>query len=161
MDAGILRGSSTIRFQLTRWDLFQIVRITASRRPLRKVAMPALAGFMFLGYAVDGNYIKGSLWAISVAGLYWGISNLMFLLHVYAGSNLTLLVPQEITLHDDKMIVESEHSREEFDRPRSKDLKISDKFLEISWENGGNLIFTRKSFKESSDFEQLKSWLVG
>ena len=123
------------------------------------MAMPALAGFVFLGHAVDGNYVKGAAWACLVAALYWGISNLMFLLHIFAGGNETLLVPQEISLYDDRLVVESEHSREEFPKPRPEEVKVSGNHLVLSREGGERLIFSRRSFESEAGFEQLEKWM--
>ena len=159
MDAGITMSAVSLRFQLNRWDLFNIVRLAASGRPFRRVAMPALAGFVFLGHAVDRNYIKGAAWACLVTALYWGGSHLMFLLHVYAGGNETLLVPQEISLYDDRMVVESEHSREEFPKPRPEEVKVSGNYLILSREGEERLIFVRRSFESEAGFEQLGNWM--
>jgi len=150
---------SQLRLQSSRWDLFRIVRLTASARPFRKVAGPALAGFVFLGHAVDGNYLKGVGWAIAIAFLFWGVSNIMFLLHVYGGSNETLLVPQGLTLYEDRMVVESDHSREEFRRPQPEDVKVKEEYMIMTREDGGRLIFLRSSFPDLEDFETLKKWV--
>ena len=72
--------------------------------------MPGLAGFVFLGHAIDGNYDKGIAWAIIVGFLYWSISYIMFWLNVYGAGNETLLAPQEVELTEDMMVVTREHS---------------------------------------------------
>jgi hypothetical protein len=159
VEAGTTKSIGRLEFQLNRWDLYQIVRLTASARPFRKVAGPALVGFVFLGHAIDGNYLKGSVWAIAVGALFWGISNIMFLLHVYGGGNETLLVPQVLTLYMDRVVVESEHSREEFERPNPGHVKVHERHLIITREERDRLIFLRSSFPEPGDFETLKTWV--
>lgn len=158
VDAGITMSAATVRFRLSRWDLYQIVRLTASQRPLRRVALPGLAGFVFLGHAVDGNYLRGAVWACVVAALYWGISNLMYLLYVYGGGNETLLVPQEISLFDDRMVVQSEYSREEFPKPRPQDVRSAGNSLILVRDDGTRLIFIRSSFEDPEGFEQVRKW---
>ncbi len=158
MDAGITMSAATVRFRLSRWDLYRIVRLTASQKPFKKVALPGLAGFVFLGHAVDGNYLKGIMWAGIVAALYWGISNLMYLLHVYGGGNETLLVPQEISLFDDRMVVQSEHSREEFPKPGPREVKAAGNYLIFAREDGTRLIFIKGSFEDPGGFEELRRW---
>ena len=111
------KPTQRLGFALSRKDLFDIIRITASQRPFRRIAMPALAGFVFLGHAIDGNYDKGVAWAIIVGFLYWSVSHIMFWLNVYGAGNETLLAPQEIELLDDMMVVTSEHSTEKFLKP--------------------------------------------
>lgn len=148
----------TLHFALSRRNLYDIIRITAAQRPFRRVALPALAGFVFLGHAVDGNYVKGLVWAVTVGALYWGVSQLMFWLNVYGPANETLLVPQEITLHDDRMVVSSEHGEEEFERPLPSDVKAGDKHLILTTETG-KLVFLKRSFEAPEDFQTLKNWL--
>ena len=160
MEAGTTISIGRLEFQLSRWDLYQIVRLTASARPFRKVAGPALIGFVFLGHAIDGNYLKGFVWAIAVGVLFWGVSNIMFLLHVYGAGNETLLVSQGLTLYEDRMVVESDHSREEFGRPQPEDVKVKDQYLIMTREDGGGLIFLRSSFPDLEDFYTLKNWMV-
>ncbi|UCG39105.1 MAG: hypothetical protein JSV00_02405 [bacterium] len=161
MDAGISIGSGGLRFRLSRRDLYDIIRVNAASRPFRKVAMPALAGFVFLGHAVDGNYLKGALWAGGVAAIFWGVSQLMYLLYAYGGANETLLAPQEIELRDGTMIVTSEHSREQFPRPEPEAVKVSGGFLVVSRGERDRLVFTRRSFEREEDFQALKGWMVG
>ena len=149
----------TIRFALSRRDLYEIIRITAAQRPFRRVAMPALAVFVFLGHAIDGNYGKGAIWAVMVAALYWGISQFMYLINVYGASNETLLVPQVIELQDDSMVVTSEHSREEFLKPEPSDVKVYADYLVITMATG-KLVFLKKSFEVPGDYAALKNWLT-
>ena len=150
----------TLQFALSRKDLYDIIRITAGQRPFRRVAMPALAGFVFLGHAIDGNYDKGLVWAVVVGALYWGISHFMFWLNVYGAGNETLLAPQEIKLLDDSMIVTSEHSREEFLKPDTSDVRATDENLVITTITG-KLVFLKRSFEDPEDFQTLTSWLKG
>ncbi len=159
MEAETTKPIGLLEFKLSRWDLYQIVRLTASSRPFRKVAGPALVGFVFLGHAFDGNYLKGTVWAVAVGALFWGVSNIMFLLHIYGGGNDTLLVPQVLTLYDDRMVVESEHSREEFERPNPGHVKAHGRHLVVDREEGERLIFLRSSFENPEDFENLKEWI--
>ena len=160
MENGNSKPAGQVRFQLSRWDLFRIVRLTASARPFRRVAGPALAVFVLLGHAADGNYLKGLAWALVVAVLFWGVSNIMFLLHVYGGGNETLMVSQGISLYEDRMVVESEHSREEFARPLPEDVKVKKEHLVMTREDGGQLIFLHSSFPDPTDFETLRNWLI-
>jgi len=150
----------TLQFALSRKDLYDIIRITAGQRPFRRVAMPALAGFVFLGHAIDGNYDKGIVWAVIVGFLYWGISNLMFWLNVYGAGNETLLAPQKIELQDDQMVVTSEYSTEKFLKPDASDVRVSDEHLVITTSTG-KLVFLERSFEEPEDFRILKDWLKG
>jgi hypothetical protein len=129
-------NESRLKFQLTRRDLYDIIRITASQRPFRRVAMPALAGFVFLGHAIDGNYDKGLIWAVVVGALYWSISHFMFWLNVYGAGNQTLLAPQEIM-----------------------DVKATDDYFVITTSTG-KLVFLERSFEDPKDFQILKSWLL-
>ena len=147
-------------FQLSRKDLYEIIRITAAQRPFRRVAMPGLAGFVFLGHAIDGNYDKGIVWAVLMGGLYWGISHGMFWLNVYGAANESLLAPQEIELQDDQMVVTSEHSTEKFLKPDTSDVKISDEHVVITTSTG-KLVFLERSFDDPGDFRILKEWLKG
>ncbi len=146
-------------FQLSRRDLYRIIRIIAGERPFRKVAMPGLAGLVFLGHALDGNYGKGLVWAVLVAFLYWGVSQVMFLLHVYGAGNATLLVPQILELHDDKMVVTSEHSREEFMKPETSDVRVFGHHV-VMTTNSGKLVFLERSFDAPGDYQKLKNWLM-
>ena len=148
-----------ITFQLSRRDLYEIIRITASQRPFRRVAMPALAGFVFLGHAIDGNYDKGLVWAVLMGALYWSISHIMFWLNVYGAGNVSLLAPQEIELQDDQMVVTSEHSTERFLKPDPIDVKTADEHLVITTSTG-KLVFLERSFEAPGDFQILKSWLM-
>ena len=145
-------------FQLSRRDLYDIIRITASQRPFRRVAMPALAGFVFLGHAIDGNYDKGLVWAVLMGVLYWGISHFMFWINVYGAGNETILAPQEIEFQDDLMVVTSEHSTEKFLKPEPSDIRIFREHLVITTSTG-RLVFLERSFDEPGDFQILKSWL--
>ncbi|MDF1536700.1 MAG: hypothetical protein P1S46_09415 [bacterium] len=148
-----------LKFQLTRRDLYEVIRITASRRPLRRIALPGLAGLVLIGHTMDGNYLKGVIWAVAVAGLYWGVSQGMFLLHTYGGNNETLLVPQEIQLFDDRMVVTSEHGTEEFARPEPGSVRPAGSHLLIDT-GGGSLVFLKGSFVDPGDYEILRSWLL-
>jgi hypothetical protein len=151
------RGT-VLKFRLSKKDLYDIVRVNASRRPFRKVAAPALAGLVLLGHSLDGNYVKGVVWAAAVAALYWGVSHSMYLLHVYGSPNESLLVPQEITLSEDRMVVTSEHSNEEFPRPDPAEVTAGDKHLVV--DKGNNrLVFLKSSFEGPEDFQVLKDWL--
>jgi len=156
----IVTAPDTLQFALSRKDLYDIIRITAGQRPFRRVAMPALAGFVFLGHAIDGNYDKGLVWAVVVGALYWGISHFMFWLNVYGAGNETLLAPQEIKLLDDSMIVTSEYSKEEFLKPDTLDVHATDENLVITTSTG-KLVFLERSFEEPEDFRILKDWLKG
>lgn len=158
MDAGISMGAATLRFQLSRRDLYRTLRITAWSRPYRKVAVPFLAGIVFLGQAWDGKYLDGVLWGAGIAFLYWAVSNGMLLAYAYLAGNETLMVPQEIELRDNRMIVTSEHSREEFLRPPTAGVKAAGAYLVLERENGGSLIFLRSSFADEADFEALANW---
>jgi hypothetical protein len=158
VDTVVGKVPSKLRFQLSRKDLFEIIRITASRRPFRRVAMPALAGFVFLGHAIDGNYDKGIVWAVIVGFLYWGISHFMFWINVYGAGNETLLAPQEIELLDDVMVVTSEYSTEKFLKPDASDVRVSGEHLMITTSTG-KLVFLERSFDDPEDFRTLKNWL--
>jgi hypothetical protein len=151
-------NESRLKFQLTRRDLYDIIRITAAQRPFRRVAMPALAGFVFLGHAIDGNYDKGLVWAVLMGALYWGISHFMFWINVYGAGNETLLAPQEIELQDDQIVVTSEHSTEKFLKPDAVDVRLTDEHLVISTSTG-KLVFLERSFDDPEDFQTLKNWL--
>ena len=148
-----------LTFQHSRKDLYDIIRITAGQRPFRRVAMPALAGFVFLGHAIDGNYDKGIVWAVIVGFLYWGISHLMFWLNVYGAGNETLLAPQKIELQDDQMVVTSEYSTEKFLKPDASDVRVSDEHLVITTSTG-KLVFLERSFEEPGDYNILRNWLM-
>jgi len=148
-----------LKFQVSRRDLYAIIRISAARRPFRRVALPALAVFVFLGHAMDGNYGKGLVWAVVVAALYWGVSHLMYGVNVYGAGNDSLLVPQEIQLRDDQMVVTSEHSTEAFPRPDASDVKIKGSHLVITT-GTGELVFLERSFGTPGDYAALKSWLM-
>ena len=150
--------AARIRFQLSRKDLFEIIRITASQRPLRRVAMPGLAFFVFLGHAIDGNYDKGIAWAIIVGFLYWSVSYVMFWLNVYGAGNESLLAPQEIHLLDDMMVVTSEHSTEKFLKPDPLDVKVMDEYVVITTSTG-KLVFLERCFDEPESYRILKDWL--
>jgi hypothetical protein len=151
-------NESRLKFQLTRRDLYDIIRITAAQRPFRRVAMPALAGFVFLGHAIDGNYDKGLVWAVLMGALYWGVSHFMFWINVYGAGNETLLAPQEIELQDDQIVVTSEHSTEKFLKPDAVDVRFTDEHLVISTSTG-KLVFLERSFDDVEDFQTLKNWL--
>lgn len=153
-----VKNSPNLKFQLSRKDLYSIVRINARRRTFRKVAVPTLAGLVFLGHSLDGKYMEGLVWALGVAALYWGLSNLMFILNVYASANESFLVPQEITLHDDRMVVASEHSTEEFTRPDPAEVKVGDRYIVIPM-GRSSLVFLKNSFEKPKDFEILRDWL--
>jgi hypothetical protein len=154
-----VNDTHTLSFALSRRDLYDIIRITASQRPFRRVAMPALAGFVFLGHAIDGNYDKGLVWAVLMGALYWGISHIMFWINVYGAGNVTLLAPQEIELQDDLMVVTSEHATEKFLKPDAIDVKAADEYVVISTSTG-KLVFLERSFEMPGDFQILKSWLM-
>lgn len=147
-----------IKFQLSRKDLYAIVRLKAAQRTFRRVAVPALAGFVFLGHSMDGRYVEGLLWAAGVAVAYWGVSNLMYILHVYGAANESLLVPQEIDLHEDRLVITSEHSREEFTRPYPSEVKAAEKYVVIGT-GKSSLVFLKRSFKKPEDYETLMNWL--
>jgi len=149
-----------IAFRLDRKDLYETVRINAGRRLFRKLAAPALAGFVFLGHSIDGNYLKGLVWAIAIGLLYWGLSQAMFLLHVYGAVNETLLVPQRIRFQGERMLVVSEHGTEEFDRPDPSEVKVADRYLAVAM-GKNSLVFVKRSFGKPGDFEVLRSWLKG
>ena len=149
-----------LNFQLSRRDLYDIIRITASQRPFRRMALPALAGFVFLGHAVDGNYGKGVLWAVIVAALYWGVSHLMFLLNVYGAANESLLAAQEIELLDDQLVVTSEHSTETFAKPEPSEVKVAGSHLIVTT-GMGKLVFLERSFDDQQDYQILRNWLKG
>jgi len=147
-----------LNFQLSRKDLYDIIRITASQRPFRRVAMPALAGFVFLGHAIDGNYDKGIVWAVLMGGLYWSISHIMYWINVYGAGNQTLLAPQEIELQDDQMVVTSEYTTEKFLKPDASDVRVADEHAVITTSTG-KLVFLERSFEDVEDFQTLKNWL--
>ena len=72
--------------------------------------------------------------------------------------NESLLVPQEITLSEDRMVVTSEHSTEEFPRPDPAEVTAGDKHLVV--DRGKNrLVFLKSSFEGPEDFQVLKDWL--
>jgi len=147
-------------FQLSRVDLYNIVRITARTRLLPKLTVPLVAGVILLGHSLDGNYLKGLVWAAGAALVYWGFSQILIFLHVYAPSNETLLVPQRIRLFQDRMAVSSEHSEEEFFRPDPSGVKAVDRYLLIPM-GKNSLVFMRRSFSDPEDFERLKKWVLG
>lgn len=147
-------------FQLSRGDLYHIVRITARTRPLPKLTMPLVAGGILLGHSLDGNYLKGLVWAAGAVLLYWGFSQILIFLHVFAPSNETLMVPQKIRLFQDRMAVSSEHSQEEFFRPDPSGVKAVDRYLLIPM-GKNSLVFMRRSFPDPGDFEILKQWVLG
>ena len=147
------------RFAHSRKDLYDIIRITAAQRPFRRVSMPALAGFVFLGHAIDGNYDKGLIWAVIMGALYWGISHFMFLLNVYGAANESLLAPQEIELQDDQMVITSEHVTEKFLKPDASDVKAANEHVVITTSTG-KLVFLQRSFEVPGDFQILKDWLM-
>jgi hypothetical protein len=149
-----------LTFQHSRKDLYDIIRITAAQRPFRRVSMPALAGFVFLGHAIDGNYDKGLIWAVIMGALYWGISHIMFWINVYGAGNVTLLAPQEIELQDDLMVVTSEHSTEKFLKPDASDVKVANEHVVITTSTG-KLVFLERSFENAEDYLSLKNWLKG
>ena len=149
---------TSLPFQHSRRDLYDIIRITAAQRPFRRVAMPALAGFVFLGHAIDGNYDKAIVWAVIIGSLFWGISHFIYWLHVYGAGNDTLLAPQEIELQEDLIVVTSEHSEEKFLKPEPEDVQLFDEHLVITTSTG-KLVFLERSFEEPQDFQTLKNWL--
>jgi hypothetical protein len=153
------KPTQRLGFALSRKDLFDIIRITASQRRFRRIAMPGLAGLVFLGHAIDGNYDKGIAWAIIVGFLYWSISHIMFWLNVYGAGNETLLAPQEIELLDDMMVVTSEHSTEKFLKPDTLDVKATDEHVVITTSTG-KLVFLERSFDEPESYRILKDWLM-
>ena len=160
MKTGLCEDSFELTFQLDRKDLYDIIGITAGTSLFRKVAVPALAGLVLLGHSLDGNYVKGLLWALGVVLLYWGFSQGMILLHVFAGSNETLLVPQRIRLFEDRMLVTSEHSEEEFSRPDPSEVKTTARYLLIPM-GKNSLVFMKGSFPDPGEFRILKNWLLG
>ncbi len=147
-----------LEFQLSRKDLYAIVRLKAAQRTFRKVAVPALAGLVFLGHSLDGRYVEGLLWAAGVVAAYWGVSNLMYILNVYGAANESLLVPQEITLHEDRLVITSEQSREEFARPDPSEVKTGGRYLVVETFKC-SLVFLKRSFKKPEDYETLMNWL--
>ena len=147
-----------LTFQHSRRDLYDIIRITAAQRPFRRVAIPALAGFVFLGHAIDGNYDKAILWAVIVGLLYWGISHGMFWLNIYGAGNETLMAPQEIELQDDQMVVTSEYSTEKFLKPDTSDVKTTDDYVVITTSTG-KLVFLERAFGNVEDYQILRNWL--
>ena len=158
--SGPEEGPRELAFQLDRKDLFDTFRVMAGNRPLRKAAIPLLAGFVFLGHSLDGNYVKGLVWALGVGLLYWGFSLVMIFLSVFASSNETLLVPQRIRIFRDRMCVFSEHSREEFMRPPPSRVRAADRHVLIPM-GRNSLVFMRRSFPEPGDYEALTDWLLG
>ena len=151
-------NATRLKFQHSRRDLYDIIRITAAQRPFRRVAMPALAGFVFLGHAIDGNYDKAIVWACIVGFLYWGVSHFIFWLNIYGAGNETLMAPQEMELLNDMMVVTSEHSEEKFLKPDPLDVKVEDEHLVISTSTG-KLVFLERAFEDAEDYRTLKSWL--
>lgn len=147
-----------LTFQYSRKDLYDVFSITAAQRPFRRVAMPALAGFVFLGHAIDGNYDKAIIWAVIVAFLYWSISHGMYWLHVYGAANETLMAPQELELLDDMMVVTSEYSTEKFLKPDPLDVHVDDEHVVVSTSTG-KLVFLEGSFEKAEDYLSLKGWL--
>jgi len=121
--------------------------------------MPALAGFVFLGHVIDGNYDKGLVWAVLMGVLYWSISHIMFWLNVYGAGNVTLLASQEIELQDDQMVVTSEHTTEKFLKPDTSDVKIANENLVITTSTG-KLVFLERSFEAPEDYMALRDWLL-
>lgn len=160
MKTGLCEEIPELTFQLDRKDLYDIIGIIAGTRLFRKVAIPVLAGLVFLGHSLDGNYLKGLLWGLGVVFLYWGFSRGMILLHVFAGSNETLLVPQQVRLIKDRMFVSSEHSEEDFSRPDPSEVKTTDRYLLIPM-GKNSLVFMKRSFPDPGEFEVLKNWLLG
>jgi len=82
----------------------------------------------------------------------------MFLLNVYGAGNDSLLVPQEIELQDDQLVVTSEHSTEKFLRPDPSEVKTTGKYVVITTTTG-KLVFLERSFDVPEDFQILKNWL--
>ncbi len=160
MKPDLCEKSNELTFQLSRRDLYDIICITAGTSLFRKVAVPVLAGMVLLGHSLDGNYLKGLLWALGIVLLYWGFSQGMILLHVFAGSNETLLAPQQICLLEDRILVTSEHSDEEFSRPDPSGVKTTDRYLLIPM-GKNSLVFMKRSFRDPEEFEALKSWMLG
>lgn len=152
--------SSPISFRLDRRDLYTIIRLTAVKRPFRKVAPYAIAGFVFLGHAADGNYLKGAAWGLGVAGLFAGLSQIMYLLYVYLASNETFLVQQQIFLLPEEMIIKSEHSREVFPKGQFQGAAEGRGYLKLKRKEGEDLIFVQRSFEEPERFHELKRWIV-
>jgi hypothetical protein len=158
--AGMEQQHRDLAFRLNRKDLYDAVRISAGQRVFRKVAPPALGVFVFLGHSIDGNYLKGFVWAVAVGFLYWGLSQIMFLLHVYGAGNETLLAPQQIRFQGNRLVVSSEYGTEEFDRPVPSDVKVTAKYLAVPM-GKNSLVFLRRSFEKTDDFDVLKDWLTG
>ena len=160
MNVGPEEETPELIFQLSRGNLYSIVRITAGTRLFRKLTVPLVAGIILLGHSLDGNYVKGLFWAAGAVLLYWGFSQILIFLHVFASSNETLLVPQKVRLFQDRMAVSSEHSEEEFVRPDPSAVKAVDRYLLIPM-GKNSLVFMRRSFSDPEDFERLKKWALG
>jgi hypothetical protein len=124
------------------------------------VAGPALAAFVFIGHSLDGNHFKGLVWALAIWLLYWGLTQAMFLLHVYGAVNETLLAPQRIRLSEDRMQVISDYGTDEFDRPSPSDVTIRDEYAAVAM-GKNSLVFMKRSFEDLGDFEVLRKWMEG
>lgn len=150
---------SVLNFQLDRKDLYTIVRLTAAQRTFRKMAPYFIAGFVFLGHSADGNYVKGLIWGAGVAALFLCLSRFFYFLHVYLGSNESFLVPQQLSLFPEELVVESESSREVFPRPGQRDITEGKGHLILKTNDGANLIFIERSFNEPAQYQTLKDWV--
>jgi len=150
-----------LKFQLNRKDFHMIVRLTAAQRNFRKMAPYFIAGFVFLGHAADGNYLKGLAWGAGVAALFMGLSRLLYFLHVYLGSNESFLVQQQLSLFPAELVVESENSREVFPKPGFRDVTEGKGYLILKKDNGTSLIFIERSFEEPGGFQELMTWMRG
>jgi hypothetical protein len=148
-----------LKFQLDRKDFHIIVRLTAAQRSFRKMAPYFIAGFVFLGHAADGNYLKGLVWGVGVAALFLGLSRFLYFLHVYLGRNESFLVQQQLSLFPDELVVESESSREVFPKPLFKDVTEGKGYLILKRDDETSLIFIERSFEEPGGFQLLKNWL--
>ena len=160
MNADPEEEKAALVFQLSRKDLYEVFRVTAGKSLLRKLAIPVLAGMVLLGHSLDGNYVKGLVWALGLILLYPGLSRALILLHVFGSSNETLLVPQKIRILEDRMLVSSEHSREEFPRPYPSEVRVTEKYLLFPM-GKNSLVFPKRSFQDPVDFEALKQWARG
>ncbi len=154
-------AEAILKFQIDRKDLHMIVRLTAAQRSFRKMAPYFIAGFLFIGHAADGNYLKGLVWGAGVAALFLGLSRFLYLLHVYLGSNESFLVPQQLALFPDELVVESENSREVFPKPGFSDVTEGKGYLVLKRDDGTSLIFIERSFEKPGQYKELKNWMRG
>ncbi len=150
-----------LKFQLDRKDFHKIVRLTAAQRTFRKMAPYFIAGFVFLGHAADGNYLKGLAWGVGIAALFLGLSRFLYFLHVYLGSNESFLVQQQLSLFPDELLVESESSKEVFSKPAFKDVTEGKGYLILKRDDETSLIFIERSFEEPAQYQRLISWIHG